>query len=82
MGSITDRSKERLGTSDVAIIRMRKRMLDNIDRCERGQQPIGLNPAERYQDIRGWQRVIRATDSWTSLEAEAESGILLPQQTV
>jgi phthalate 4,5-dioxygenase len=41
MGPIYDRSREHLGTSDVAIIAARKLLLEACDDVERGQEPVG-----------------------------------------
>jgi phthalate 4,5-dioxygenase len=46
MGPITDHSQERLGTSDVAIIRLRRRLLESVRAFQAGEPPIGL--ATRY----------------------------------
>lgn len=43
MGPIYDRSKENLISSDLAIVRMRRRLLDSIDRMERGFEPVGFD---------------------------------------
>ena len=42
MGSLYDRSKENLVSSDIAIVRMRRRLLDSVDRMERGLEPVGF----------------------------------------
>jgi len=44
MGPIYDRSKEHLGTSDIAVIRMRRLLIDSARaHAERGETPIGLD---------------------------------------
>jgi hypothetical protein len=43
-GAIVDRSKERLGTSDTAIIVARQIMLKSVRELERGGVPPGLDP--------------------------------------
>lgn len=42
MGPIYDRSKENLISSDLAIVRMRRRLLDSIDRMDQGLEPVGF----------------------------------------
>jgi phthalate 4,5-dioxygenase len=42
MGPITDHTREHLGTSDVAIIHLRRRMLESVRRFMAGEPPIGL----------------------------------------
>jgi phenylpropionate dioxygenase-like ring-hydroxylating dioxygenase large terminal subunit len=45
MGPIVDRSKEFLGSSDRAIVVMRRMLLEAIATVERGDSPRGLDPA-------------------------------------
>ena len=47
MGPIVDRTAEHLGTSDIAIIRMRKRMLEAVRLFQAGKPLIGLDPVCR-----------------------------------
>jgi phthalate 4,5-dioxygenase len=71
MGPIFDRTKEHLGTSDVAIIRMRRRMLDSVRAfTESGAEPLGIAEPFDYGEPRGvegmlpldqpWQRVLNS----------------------
>jgi phthalate 4,5-dioxygenase len=43
MGPIQDRTKEHLIGSDLAVARFRKRLLDSVERMERGEDPIGVH---------------------------------------
>jgi phthalate 4,5-dioxygenase oxygenase subunit len=45
MGTICDRTKERLGTSDAGIIMARRRLLNAAKRLQEGEEPPGLDPA-------------------------------------
>lgn len=63
MGPITDRSKEFLGTSDRAIIFMRRLMLENINAVEKGDAPLGVDPVES-QDVRACDGVLKNDVSW------------------
>ena len=63
MGPIVDRSKEFLGTSDKAIVAMRRIILEAISQNEKGEDPRGLNP-DTYRNIRAYDRVIPADDDW------------------
>ena len=76
MGAITDGTKERLGTSDVAIIRMRKLILENVDRSEAGEELIGQNVAVTTSEIRGWQAIIDRSSSWNDELVSKEAGRL------
>jgi phthalate 4,5-dioxygenase oxygenase subunit len=42
MGPISDRTKEHLIASDLAVVRFRKRLLDSVERMERGEDPVGV----------------------------------------
>ncbi|MFT5440919.1 MAG: phthalate 4,5-dioxygenase oxygenase subunit [Alphaproteobacteria bacterium] len=46
MGPIADRTKEHLGVSDIAIIQIRKKLLETVQAHERGETPPGLNPGD------------------------------------
>jgi len=48
MGAITDHARERLGTSDIAIIHLRRRMRESVQRCMEGRSPIGLERSLDY----------------------------------
>lgn len=71
MGPLYDRSKEHLGASDVAIIRMRRLMLDSLRAfAERDESPLGIAAPFDYGDVvavegmlpleQPWQRILRA----------------------
>ncbi|WP_214366167.1 Rieske 2Fe-2S domain-containing protein [Pseudonocardia sp. H11422] len=47
MGAICDRTKERLGTSDAAIILARRRLLAALDAMEGGAPPPGTQPEDQ-----------------------------------
>jgi phthalate 4,5-dioxygenase oxygenase subunit len=67
MGRIVDRSQEHLGTSDIAIIRMRKRMLESVRRFMDGKSPIGLDTDIRYDKLWAEQAVIPIDQPWQSI---------------
>jgi phthalate 4,5-dioxygenase oxygenase subunit len=71
MGPIVDRTREHLGTSDVAIIRMRRRMLENIRRVMAGVDPIGIDGSVDYPRLRSEQRVIGINEPWQQIGAFA-----------
>src|SRR5262249_19023081 len=69
MGPIVDRSQEHLGTSDRAIVSMRRLMLEAVDAVQRGADPRGLDPrahrgAPPYDGLVGpeadWRRAFAA----------------------
>jgi phthalate 4,5-dioxygenase oxygenase subunit len=70
MGFIEDRTQEHLGQSDVAIIRMRRRMADSLRRFMAGETPLGLTPDVDYTSIRSAQGVIPKDAPWQTLFGE------------
>ena len=46
MGPIFDRSKEHLVAADRAVMRLRRRILDNIKLVQNGEEPLGVNLAD------------------------------------
>jgi phthalate 4,5-dioxygenase oxygenase subunit len=71
MGPIVDRTQEHLGTSDVAVIRMRRRMLESLRRFRAGEPPIGLDVPVRYDRMRSEQRIIPIGTPWQTVGAFA-----------
>jgi phenylpropionate dioxygenase-like ring-hydroxylating dioxygenase large terminal subunit len=63
MGPIVDRSKEHLGTSDKAIVILRRLMLEAIRAVERGEEPPGLDP-QSHRNIRPYDAVITGNTPW------------------
>ena len=63
METIVDRTKEYLGTSDKAVIEMRKILLDATRAVERGDEPPGIDPAS-YRAMRPYDMVIPADADW------------------
>ena len=72
MGRVYDRSKEHLGTSDVAVIRMRRLMLDSVRRFTTdGTLPLGLREPVRYEKLRAEERTIPIDAPWQIIGAFA-----------
>jgi phthalate 4,5-dioxygenase len=63
LGSDWDRSKEHLVTSDLAVVRMRKMMLEAIDAVEEGRDPPAVNVADMTGVI-AYDRNIPLDDVW------------------
>ena len=71
MGAIYDRTKERLGTSDVAVIRMRRLMLDAVRAFESdGAAPLGLAEPVAYRELRAIEKIIPHDARWQDLFEE------------
>ncbi|MFN2460671.1 MAG: Rieske 2Fe-2S domain-containing protein [Candidatus Velthaea sp.] len=69
MGPICDRSQERLGTTDRAIIVTRQLLLEATDAIEAGAAPRGTLP-EDYRNVRAYDRVIERDREWRDEFAE------------
>jgi len=73
MGRIADRSSERLGASDIAVIQFRRVMLDAVTRFEQGAGAIGqVSPHLAQATLRSYQGIVPKTENWRLLGAEAE----------
>ena len=68
MGVIADRSNERLGTSDRAIIAMRKLLLEAIKVADDGGTPRGSQG--EFIGIRAIDRILPADQHWTALKPD------------
>ena len=69
MGAIVDRSKEYLGTSDRAIVVMRKLLLDATHAVARGEAPRGSDTAT-FRDVRPYDAVLPAEADWRQYFAD------------
>jgi len=63
MGRIVDRSQEHLGTSDKAIVAMRRIMLEAINDVAEGRKPRGLD-AQTQASIRPYDGFMKVEDDW------------------
>ncbi|MGA2393710.1 MAG: Rieske 2Fe-2S domain-containing protein [Candidatus Lustribacter sp.] len=64
MGPLYDRTKEHLGASDTAVIRMRRIMLDGLQRFMRGAPPVGLAEPVTYETLHAEERMIPKGSAW------------------
>jgi hypothetical protein len=62
MGPIVDRSKERLGQTDRAIIAARRLYLDAVKTVEDGGNPPGVDAS--YYDVRAIESLLPAETDW------------------
>lgn len=68
MGAIVDRSKEFLGTSDKAIVAMRRLLLEATRDVEDGKPPRGIDPAS-HRNARAHDKVVDASADWRPIFA-------------
>lgn len=67
MGPLYDRRKEHLGPTDLAVIRMRRLMLDGLRSFEAGAPPVGLAEPVPYTLLHAEERVLEIGASWQSV---------------
>jgi phthalate 4,5-dioxygenase oxygenase subunit len=73
MGRISDRTNERLGASDIAIVQFRRIMLDALQRFVDGDAPIGLSePHLPPAELRSYQGIVSKQEDWRLLGASEQ----------
>ncbi|MET8877510.1 Rieske 2Fe-2S domain-containing protein [Nocardia sp. NPDC004604] len=73
MGPIYDRTREHLGMSDVAVIRLRRLLLESLRALAVGEAPAGLGEPVPYPVLRGGEGIIPLSEDWWSVLA-SEAG--------
>ena len=71
MGPIADRTREHLGTSDVGIIRLRRRLLEAVTRYQQREPLIGHGGDVPLERLRSEQGLVPIERPWQSLGAFA-----------
>lgn len=69
MGTYVDRTREFLGTTDKAIVSMRRLLLEATRDVERGEKPRGLDPAH-YRSARAHDKIVDANADWRAIFAD------------
>jgi phthalate 4,5-dioxygenase oxygenase subunit len=78
MGQIADRTQERLGASDIAIVQFRRLMLDAVKAFEASGHAIGqIEPRLPQAKLRSYQGVVEKTVPWRTLGASEEEAAAL-----
>src|SRR5690606_17150245 len=73
MGPIADRTSERLGASDIAVIQFRRLMLEAVKRFQSDGAVIGrLEPKLPQAKLRSYQGIVDKKEDWRSLGASEE----------
>jgi hypothetical protein len=65
-GAIADRSLERLGSTDLAVTRMRRRLIAAARALANGAEPPAVQPGD-YAGIRGAEKVLAEGEDWRAL---------------
>ena len=69
MGAIADRSNDRLGASDLAIVEFRRQMLDAVKAFQGGAPAIGTGNDAVAPTVCSFQAVIPKTTDWRDYSA-------------
>jgi len=69
MGPIADRTRDRLGASDLAIVEFRRQMLDAVRAFERGEPAIGTGDARIPSAVCAFQAIVPKTTDWRQFAA-------------
>ncbi len=78
MGPIADRTQERLGASDIAIVQFRRIMLDAVTRFQETGDVIGMGDGHLPQAVlRSYQGIVDKTTPWRTLGASADEIVRL-----
>lgn len=77
MGPIADRSKERLGASDLAIVEFRRVMVEAARAFGRGEPAIGTSePRVPRAKLRSFEGIVAKGTDWRTLAVSAEENAL------
>ncbi len=69
MGTIADRTHDRLGASDLAIVEFRKQMLEAVRAFQAGAPAIGTGDAAIPLSVCSFQAIVPKTTDWRSFDA-------------
>ncbi|MES2978463.1 MAG: Rieske 2Fe-2S domain-containing protein [Pseudomonadota bacterium] len=69
MGPIANRSHERLGASDMAVVEFRKQMLEAVQAFQQGQPAIGTGALRIPPTVCSFQAIVPKTTDWRAFQA-------------
>ena len=70
MGPIADRTHDRLGASDLAIVEFRRQMLDAVRAFEQGEPAIGTGEQAIPPTVCSFQEIVPKTTDWRAHEVK------------
>ena len=76
MGDIFDRRGEHLGTTDKAIIRMRRMLIQAARDLERGIEPRATGPSEAFRSVRSAEKILEPGEDWRLLGTDADPVVI------
>ena len=71
-GPVYDRTREHLGSTDVALIRMHRLLLRAAKGLARGEQPPALGGTGDFRSIRGAEKVLADGEDWRLLGTDVD----------
>lgn len=78
MGTIADRTQERLGASDIAVVQFRRLMLNAVKTFQESGHVIGhVEPHLPQAKLRSYQGIVEKTAPWRTLGASEEEAAVL-----
>ena len=81
MGPIADRTCERLGASDIAIVQFRRIMVDAVKRFAAGEPAIGTtDPHIPHAKLKSFEGIVPKSTNWRSLAVSPEELALDPTE--
>jgi phthalate 4,5-dioxygenase len=69
MGPIADRSADRLGASDLAVVEFRRQMLDAVRAFQKGEPAIGTGDAAIASTVCAYQAIVPKSTDWREFKA-------------
>jgi phthalate 4,5-dioxygenase oxygenase subunit len=80
MGPIADRSKDRLGASDVAIVEFRRIMLQAAKTIQAGGPAIGaVEPRTPHASLQSFEGIVPKSTDWRRLGANEDERALVAE---
>jgi phthalate 4,5-dioxygenase len=70
MGPIADRSADRLGASDLAVVEFRRQMLDAVRAFQNGDPAIGTGDAAIPATVCAYQAIVPKSTDWREFKAQ------------
>jgi phthalate 4,5-dioxygenase len=80
MGPIYDRTKEHLGTTDKAVIRMRSILINAAKNLENGIEPPALDANQRFDEIRSGEKILSPGEDWRIVGSNQDPLLLKAQE--
>jgi phthalate 4,5-dioxygenase len=72
MGDIFDRTGEHLGTTDKAVIRMRRMLIQAARDLEKGIEPAATGASEGYRSVRSAEKILAPGEDWRYLGTDED----------